>query len=241
MEYTQSQPHGPAIENELRVKVWNLETVRNSSERHDIPKHLNRHNPNEIVSIKTMKGYKVCMGDILRIYDRCDPREIYTILIARYLQVGGEKRIVEIVEMNYNEELHRLLFGTITRQEIEEYDTWIRAIPPGEPDQKVRDDYLKRKNDLQKMHHMRMNISPKVDSKRQRRVQCEIPHLDQLWEQFPQFILSRTTDQVRGIPITTTYAFGPRVRKPKVDQKPKVLKVPKVLKGPKSKKLITKD
>ncbi len=233
MEYTQSQGHGPAIENELRIKVWHLEAVRNSSERHDIPKHLNRLNPNEIVSIKSMKGFRVCMGDILRIYDRCGSDEIYTLLIVRYLQVGGEKRIVEIVEMNYNEELHRLLFGTITRQKIKEYDTWIRAIPPN-PDKKIRDDYLKRKNEMQKIHGMRIHISPKVSSTN-RRVQCEIPHLDQLWEQFPQFILSRTTDQVRGIPITTTYAFGPRVRKPKVDQKPKVLKVLK------SKKLITKD
>lgn len=238
MEYTQSQGHGPAIENELCVKVWHLEAVRNSSERHDIPKHLNRFNPNEIVSIKSMKGYKVCMGDILRIYDRCGSDEIYTLLIARYLQVGGEKRIVEIVEMNYNEEFHRLLFGTITREEIEEYDRWIRAIPHGEPDQTVRDEYLKRKNDLQKLHHMRIHISPKVDSKRQRRVQCEIPHLDQLWEQFPQFILSRTTNQVRGIPITTTYVFGPRVRKPKVLKGPNAKSESKVHK---SKKLITRD
>jgi len=237
MEYTQSQGHGPAIENELRVKVWNLPMSKNNTLPHDIPKHLNRFNPNEMVSIKSMKGYTVCMGDILRVYDRCGPDEILTLLIARYLQVGGEKRIVEIVEMNYNEEFHRLLFGTITRQEIEDYVASIRAIPPGKASKKIREDYLKRKNDLQKIHHMRMHLSPKVDSKNQRRVQCAIPHLDQLWEQFPQFILSRTTDQVRGIPITTTYAFGSRVRKAKIGK----AKIGKTKNAKRLAKVLTKD
>jgi hypothetical protein len=138
-----------------------------------------------------------------------------------------------MVEMNYSEELKNILFGTLTLQEIEEYVALIGSIPPGKVSKTVSDDYKKRKNDLQNMHGMRIHLSPKVDSKGQRRVQCAIPRIDQLWEQFPQLILHRTTDQVRGIPITTTYASTPRVRKAKGE--------PKEKREPKVKKLITKD
>lgn len=217
MAYTQSQGHGFAIEDDLRQKVWKLDKCHNNTYAFDIHKDRNLWNPNEHVSIKTMKGYTCCFGDVRRFYDRCDENDRITLLIVRYTQEAGEKHIQEIVEMDYSEELKTLLFGTITRQEIEEYVSLICAIPSGKVSKSVREDYIKRKKELQEKHQMRIHISPKVDSKGQRRVQCSISQLDKMWEQFPQFILTRTTDQVRGIPITTTYASPPRIRKAKHD------------------------
>jgi hypothetical protein len=221
MAYTQSQGHGFAIEDDLRQKVWNLEKCHNNTDAFDIHKDRNRWNPNEHVSIKTMKGYTCCFGDVRRFYDRCDASERITLLIVRYTQDSGEKRIREIVEMDYSEELKRLLFGTITRQELEEYVALICAIPSGHVSNIVRKEYLIKKKELQETHQMRIQLSPKVDSKGQRRVQCAIPHLDTFWEEFPQCILAKTTDQVRGIPITTTYASPPRIRKAKCIEKRK--------------------
>ena len=64
---------------------------------------------------------------------------------------------------------------------------------------------------------MKINISPKVDSKSQRRVQCSIPKVDELLELFPQLIISRTVyPMIRNVLITEKIHSGPRVRKTKV-------------------------
>ena len=64
---------------------------------------------------------------------------------------------------------------------------------------------------------MYINISPKVDSGSQRRVQCSIPKVDQLLKQFPELIISRTTEPiVRNVIISKEIHSCPRVRKPKV-------------------------
>ncbi len=60
---------------------------------------------------------------------------------------------------------------------------------------------------------MKINISPKVDSHNQRRVQCSIPKLNELLDLYPEFIISRTKEAiVRGIPITNVIESGPRIR-----------------------------
>lgn len=60
---------------------------------------------------------------------------------------------------------------------------------------------------------MRINISPKVDSHKQRRVQCSIPKINKLFEDYPEFIISKTTESVvRGILITNEIQSGPRNR-----------------------------
>jgi len=61
---------------------------------------------------------------------------------------------------------------------------------------------------------MHINISPKVDSKKQRRVQCSIPKVDQILSLFPDIIVSRTTDPIiRGITITSIINSARRIRK----------------------------
>ena len=63
---------------------------------------------------------------------------------------------------------------------------------------------------------MYINISPKVDSKNQRRVQCSIPKINELLEQYPEFIISRNSEAVvRGVQITSTIESGKRKRNSK--------------------------
>lgn len=63
---------------------------------------------------------------------------------------------------------------------------------------------------------MKINISPKVDSKKQRRVQCSITKIDKLLEEYPQFIISRTTEPIiRGIHLTSIIDSDKRVRNKK--------------------------
>ena len=89
-----------------------------------------------------------------------------------------------------------------------EYVEMIKAIPHGIVSAEIKASYKQRKNELQKKHDMRINISPKVDSKGQRRVQCSIPKIDTLT------VMSRTNESVvRGVEITQTIESTPRQRR----------------------------
>lgn len=106
-----------------------------------------------------------------------------------------------------------ILFGSIPKKMLEVYVEYIKNIPHGNVSEDIKKNYKDCKNKMQKEYNMKINISPKVDSRNQRRVQCSIPKLDQLLELYPEFILSRTKDPiVRGITITNAIESGPRVR-----------------------------
>ena len=63
---------------------------------------------------------------------------------------------------------------------------------------------------------MFINISPKVDSKSQRRVQCSIPKIEKVFEMFPDIVISRTTVPiVRNVQITSKIQSTSRVRNKK--------------------------
>jgi hypothetical protein len=66
---------------------------------------------------------------------------------------------------------------------------------------------------------MKINISPKVDSKSQRRVQCSIPKIDTILELFPNNIISRSSEHIiRNVKITGNITSGPRQRNSKAAQ-----------------------
>ena len=106
------------------------------------------------------------------------------------------------------------MFGTISRAFLEGYVNYIKAIPRGQITKEQKNIYITCKNKAQKEFNMRINISPKVDSKNQRRVQCSIPKIDELLKLYPEFIISRTCEPIiRGIKIAETIVSLPRVRK----------------------------
>ena len=131
----------------------------------------------------------------------------------KYEQINNQKKLSEIIEINYSEEFKKILFGTITKDELEKYVQMIKSIPKGTVSNETKIMYKKLKNELQQKHNMKINISPKVDSKTQRRVQCSIPHVDELFTEYPQFMLSKTTDNsIRGIQITPIIDSTKRTR-----------------------------
>jgi hypothetical protein len=109
------------------------------------------------------------------------------------------------------------LFGTITKEEIEEYNKYIKSIPKGPVPQEIKINYIKTKQELQDRHNMFINISPKVDSKSQRRVQCSIPKMQELFTRFPSHIISRTDKaEVKNVAITATIPSTKRIRNKKI-------------------------
>ena len=205
---TQSQSHGFIWENEIREKVFELNRINNDTCAFDIECSKNKYDSNENISIKTTSSNAIDCGDIMRFFSRS--KENVTIIVIVYKQVGDYKKIVEILEINYTEELRNILFGTITIELLNEYITFIKSIPNGKVSADKKMLYKKMKKDLQINHGMKINISPKVDSKNQRRVQCSIPNISAI---HPSFIISKTTEPIiRNIYIEPQILSGRRKR-----------------------------
>jgi hypothetical protein len=202
-----SQEFGFVIENILRTKIFDLPEKKNDTKHYDIPSIENKFNNTENISIKTSGSNTICLGDCLRIFNS----EQTTIILVKYKQLDSQRKIMEIIEINFNSEFKTLLFGLITESEIKELQNYIKAIPAGKASSETKKIYKKMASQLKGL----LTINPKVDSKDQRRLQCSISGLDKLLSKYPQFIRSRSKDTLRGIKIEDTYNFPKRIRKKK--------------------------
>ena len=188
----QSQKHGFIFENDIRKNVFQLEEHPNNTDIHDINCEQNKFNNSENISIKSTSSSNIDCGDILRFFNY-DFSKTNTIILVQYIQQGNLKVIKNIYEINYTKEMHKELFGSISRTELENYIKQIKSIAPGKCDKVIRKDYIEKKKQLQSEYNMRINISPKVDSKSQRRVQCSIPKFT---ERIKKFIISHSTEGI---------------------------------------------
>ena len=216
LQFTQSQAHGLFWDSEVKQVVFGLPACRNDTAKYDVYCENNKYDSNENISIKTSGNNNIDCGDILRFYDGEFDKK-YTIILIRYKQNDDNKNIREILAIDYNSKFRDILFGTIPKKILEGYLNYIKNIPFGNVPEEIKKKYKNYKNKMQKEFNMKINISPKVDSNRQRRVQCSIPKIDKLFEEFPEFVISKTTEPiVRGIQITPAIKSPKRVRHLKV-------------------------
>lgn len=215
-KFTQSQSHGLFWDSEIRFKVFGLNQCINDTKKYDIEAEENKFDHLENISIKTSSNNNIDCGDILRFFDG-DFSKSYTIILIRYEQKINTKCVKEIIEIAYTSELRDHLFGTVNKEVLQQYVDFIKAIPSGPVAEEIKKEYKFKKNELQKDYNMAINISPKVDSKSQRRVQCSIPKLNELLAQFPEIIISRTSESVvRQVHISAQIKSEPRVRNKKI-------------------------
>jgi hypothetical protein len=217
LKFSQSQSHGLFWDNEIRTKVFKLNDCINDTKKYDIDYFENIYNKDENVSIKTTCGDSIDCGDILRFYEGNLEKKSYTIILLKYKQIFNQKEIKQVLEINYNENLKNILFGIISKSDLEEYVSFIKSIPKGIVSKEVKNEYIRMKTELQTKYDMYINISPKVDSKNQRRVQCSIPKINELFTKYPEFIKYNSEEcMVRGIEITKIIESPPRKRNKKI-------------------------
>ena len=128
---SQSQKHGFSWENDIRSGVFDLPQEKNNTDKHDIPKSKNKYNENENCSIKTTGSKTICCSDILSFYNY-DFTEQNTIIVVLYEQTKTHKVVKNIYEINYNAECHKLLFGDLPKEVIQDYVTKVKSIPTNE-------------------------------------------------------------------------------------------------------------
>jgi len=127
------------------------------------------------VSIKTAKGRKVDCGDILRRRSETE----YDIIIGVWDQVGDKKIFHTEYTFHIKPEHETLLWGRMSYEKLREFNDYIKSIPEGRTAQqntKVERQLLKT---ITEDANAQMKIHPKVDSKKQRRVQCSF-NIDKL-------------------------------------------------------------
>lgn len=211
----QSQRHGFTFENSVRETVFKLPQVSNDTNIHDIPCHLNCYDERENCSIKTTGSKTICCGDILRFHDY-DFAKKNTIIVIQYEQLATTKRVKCVYEIDYNEKCHKLLFGDLTRQVIEDYVEKVKSIPRNVSGKEAKSifDYIAAKKSLQSYGH-KIQINPKVDSK-QTRVQCSITDFENV---LAEFIKTKSSidapNLLREHEIILSVDSAPRIRNKK--------------------------
>ena len=175
---SESQGHGKPWEIDILKKLVISSDILNlysHNSKYDAKKkHLNY---NKNISIKTTKSMSVDCADIIRFLTECEELDIIVIL---YIQITEKiKQAIKTYLINHdlliqklNEDIPKIYGITYETwiNNIKEYVKTVKSIPHGRCSNKS---YKEEAKKLSK-NIPYFNISPKVDSKSQRRVQCSI-------------------------------------------------------------------
>ena len=127
------------------------------------------------VSVKTAKGRKVDCGDILRRRSETE----YDIIIGVWDQVGDKKIFHTEYTFHIKPEHETLLWGKMSYEKLREFNDYIKSIPEGRTAQQNTKEERQLLKTITEDANAQMKIHPKVDSKKQRRVQCSF-NIDKL-------------------------------------------------------------
>jgi hypothetical protein len=136
-------------------------------------------------------------------------------VVIHYEQEGEYKKAKTIIEVDLTNSREEL-FGSLTREQIEELDKAVKSVPQNRrPTKEERDQLFALQSSLQAQSGaIYMNI--KIDSKKQRRLQCSFNKFQQFVEKNPQRIIAKSnTHEFRGGAITPEILSGRRVFKTK--------------------------
>ncbi len=218
---TEVQAHGFSWEKELLLHVYHVtpEEMKsiNYTSKFDLPAELN-HLDNTNLSIKTScHTDSVCMADCLRLFDIVSSSEPFHLTVVHYIQDDKRnvKKISSITEVNLTNACP-LLFGTLTRTQIEELDKTVKEVP--QKRKPTEEEYAKMyslKNELQTSSGaLRLDI--KCNSQ-QSRLQCSFHHFQSFLEKNPSLVVAKSvTNEFRGGKISNELHSSRRVFKPKV-------------------------
>lgn len=139
------------------------------TQKWDIPAAANKTHGGIPVNPKAAKfGAPVDLGDALRQFDIDEP---FLLVIGYWRQEGDAKRFVNLVAARVEPAVWRSLWGPVTRADLEKLDAVIkdRSTPP----ELAREAARKRKSRPPYSEAV-IVLNPKIDAKRQRRLQCSL-------------------------------------------------------------------
>jgi hypothetical protein len=213
------QGHGCTWQDEIINNVYGVSPEQLKSEnvkytdKHDLPVHLN-HLDNCDVSVKTTKDNRVCMADCLRIFDSVVGIEPYHLIVIRYNQVTKKiKKLLTISEVDLTSS-RELLFGTLSRCEIEHLDKVIKSVPQKRKPTREEHAKIYSLRDKFQENSGYIHLDPKVNST-QSRLQCSFNFQTFIQENISRVVLTSNTNEFKGGFISSEIVSSERVFKNK--------------------------
>lgn len=124
------------------------------------------------ISIKCMKSKGALeFGSAVRFWET---NETFILIVGRWKQSGKNKIITSIDEIKITPEILKKLKGSITLKELTAFDNKIKSFPAGKVGQKEGISFARNWKTERKERMGLMTITHKIDSKSQRRVQCNL-------------------------------------------------------------------
>jgi len=110
-------------------------------------------------------------GSTVRIWEI---NETFTLVVGRWEQVGFKKLIRSIDEIDITPEILKEMRGDISLEEIRSFDKKIKTFPVGKVGQKQGIEFARSWKAERKDRIGLLTITHKIDSKNQRRIQCNL-------------------------------------------------------------------
>jgi hypothetical protein len=217
---TEVQAHGLTWEKEILCNIYGIsnETLKEIkyTSKMDLPANMN-YLDNCDVSIKsTCSQNTVCMADCLRVFDTVSSGKPIHMIVVHYVQndTTNTKKIISIIEVDLTNSCN-LLFGTLTRSQIEELDKTVKSVPQRRKptEEEYKNMYTLRDSLLKFSGAIYLNI--KCDSS-QSRLQCSFNRFQQFLEENPLRIIARSnTNEFRCGVISSEITSSRRIFKKK--------------------------
>jgi len=219
-ERKEVQGHGFTWERQIICGVYlatkeELEAI-NYTSKMDLPAELNRLGKCDI-SVKTTRSKNaVCMADCLRVYDAVSDGKVIHMVVIHYEQddTNNTKNVRTIVEVDLTSS-RELLFGTLTRPQIEELDRLVKSVPQKRrPTEEEYKNMYSLRDSLQKSSEA-IHLDIKCDSS-QSRLQCSFNRFQIFIEKNPERIVAKSdTHEFRGGALSPQIVSARRVLKKK--------------------------
>jgi hypothetical protein len=163
------QQHGVVFEEWIRETFFDGYQPASYTQKWDIPAEANRQHGRVAVNPKAIK-YRtaVGLGDALRQYDIDEP---FILLVGFWQQEADVKRFVNIVAPKIHPEVWRMMWGPVTRADLERLDALIKDRSIGYQEVRRRAQAMKR---LPPFSESLLVLNPKIGSDGQRRLQCSL-------------------------------------------------------------------
>jgi hypothetical protein len=214
------QAHGFSWEKETITNIYHatneeLKEIKYTGKT-DLPAKFNRLD-NCDISVKTTGSKNaVCMGDCLRVFDAMGSGKPIHMVVIHYIQddTTNQKKVANIIEIDLTNS-RDLLFGTLTRSQIEDLDKAVKSVP--QKRKPTEEEYKKMYSIRDSMQELSgaIHLDIKCDST-QSRLQCSFNHFQQFIEKNPSKIIAKSdTNEFRGGSISSHLASSRRVFKKK--------------------------
>lgn len=202
------QRHGFIWEKEL-LRIYGATPEELSSisytSKMDLPAAFNRLDHVDLSIKTTCNASTVCMADCLRMFDEVQGQLHLTVI--HYKQDQDVKKVVSIMEVDLTDS-RSLLFGTLTREQLQELDRVVKSVPQKrKPTPEEYTAMYTLRDTLQTLSGM-IHLDIKCNST-QSRLQCSIHRFHQMG----RIIAQSHTNEFRGGVISAELPSRRRVFK----------------------------